>query len=481
MARRRTPQTRGPGGQFVPVDAPDAIMKAEDEGTTTDPFGEVGVTGVSRQGGIIWEEWLPQLQGEKAVKVYREMSDNDPVVGAMLYTLGMILRSADWTVEPADVENPEAEAVAEFVDECMHDMSQSWGDFVAEVLSMLTFGWSFHEIVYKRREGREAEVPSAYNDGRIGWRKLPIRSQDTLSRWEFDEHGGVDGMYQMAVGQIGETYMPIEKGLLFRTNQHKNNPEGRSILRTAYTSWWRKKRIEQTEGIGIERDLAGLPLIGIPSEHFSKKATGDQQAALQQWMKIGENLRNDDQSCVVYPLAYDEKGNQRTKIELMSTGGRRMFDTTAVIERYSRYIAMSVLGDVVLLGHERVGSLALSETKMAMFYSAMRALLDQIANIMSDFAIPRLLRLNAMALDLTPRLVPGSLEQIDLEKLAQSVLTLAQSGMAMFPSEEMEAYVRSTFGWPEAEPLSPEEAAAQAGVALPNVNELPEDELENLA
>lgn len=52
--------------------------------------------------------------------------------------------------------------------------------------------------------------------------------------------------------------------MLFRTESVKDNPEGRSILRNAYRSWYFKRRIQEIEAIGIERDLAGLPVIHAP-------------------------------------------------------------------------------------------------------------------------------------------------------------------------------------------------------------------------
>ena len=62
---------------------------------------------------------------------------------------------------------------------------------------------------------------------------------------------------QLAPPSYKQVVIPMEKCLLFRTQTHKNNPEGRSILRNAYRSWYFKKRIEEIEGVGIERDLAG--------------------------------------------------------------------------------------------------------------------------------------------------------------------------------------------------------------------------------
>ena len=50
-------------------------------------------------------------------------------------------------------------------------------------------------------------------------------------------------------------------------------------------------------------------------------------------------------------MAYD--------LKLLSTGGRRQFDTNAIIARYDARIAMSCLADFILLGHDKVGTLAL--------------------------------------------------------------------------------------------------------------------------
>jgi hypothetical protein len=49
------------------------------------------------------------------MKVYREMSENDPVIGSMLLAVDLSMRQVDWSVTPAVVDSPEAEQVAEFV------------------------------------------------------------------------------------------------------------------------------------------------------------------------------------------------------------------------------------------------------------------------------------------------------------------------------------------------------------------------------
>ena len=114
----------------------------------------------------------------------------------------------------------------------MNDMQDTWTDTISEILSFLAYGWSYHEIVYKRRTGnsRDPRQNSKFTDGLIGWQKLPIRAQETLFRWEYDEADNLTGMTQLPPPDYRMATIPIEKALHFRTKSRKNNPEGRSIL-----------------------------------------------------------------------------------------------------------------------------------------------------------------------------------------------------------------------------------------------------------
>src|SRR3990167_5649507 len=100
--------------------------------------------------------------------------------------------------------------------------------------------------------------PSRYSDGRIGIRKLGFRGQETLLRWEFDDHGGVQGMIQQAPPGFKLVEIPIAKSLLVRVSSEKNNPEGISLLRNAYRPYYIKTNIEEIEVIGAERDMTGV-------------------------------------------------------------------------------------------------------------------------------------------------------------------------------------------------------------------------------
>ena len=140
---------------------------------------EIGRIGQKRWGGIFYEEFLRELRGRRGVEAFREMSENDDIVGAILFSIEMLVKQADWNVEAGGDSAKDKEA-AEFVRSCMDDMQDTWIDTVSEILSFLTYGWSLHEIVYKRRCGRtrDPRTRSKFTDGLIGWQKLPIRAQE---------------------------------------------------------------------------------------------------------------------------------------------------------------------------------------------------------------------------------------------------------------------------------------------------------------
>jgi hypothetical protein len=222
-------------------------------------FGEVGISGLKFQSGWLYEEFISDLNSQqKRARIFNEMRSNDPVIGAMLLARELAIRGVEWRIEGDDKRR------SNFIESAWGDMSHSWNDHISEVLTMDTHGWAWFETVYKRRRGGSADPASDFNDGRVGWRKFALRSQDSLDSWEFDERGNVTTMLQRTYPDFQIRRIPLSKSLLYRTSREKNNPEGRSPLRPAYTSYYYAKQLRSIEAIGAERDLAGLPMITLP-------------------------------------------------------------------------------------------------------------------------------------------------------------------------------------------------------------------------
>ena len=402
-------------------------------------FTPQGRVGQYRYGGVFYEEYIPELRGPRGVEVYKEM-ENDDIVAALLFAIEQLMRQAKFSVEPAGDTDIDKRA-AEFVEECMDDMQDTWTTTISEIISFLQFGWSYHEIVYKRRMGRtkNPKTNSKYDDGLIGWRKLPIRSQETLYEWLYED--GSDellGMVQQPPPDFGTIEIPLDRALHFITKSRKNNPEGRSILRGAYKAWYFKRRIQEIEGIGLERDLAGFPVMTAPEgmEELWDPNDPEMAAALANAEAIVTGIRQDTRMGLVIPPGWS--------LELLSSGNRKMFDTNAIIERYDRRIATTVMADFILLGQGDTGSWALSSDKTRLFSTAIGTFLDVICETFNTQGIPRLIDINGDAFKgITdyPTMVHSDIEDRNLTELAAFLKEMVGIGVLM-PDDELEDFVR---------------------------------------
>jgi len=451
-----------------------------DEKTQIIDYREVGATGLKRFSGFVFEDFLQELIGQRAVAVYKEMSSNDPVATSIVFAIKMLARRVPWRTESAS-DHPNDKEASEFLETCMNDMSETWIDLIDSALSFIVYGYSVHETCYKRRCGDvfDPTMRSKHKDGRIGWRKFPIRSQDTIYRWQFDDHGGIQGVEQLAPPHYYHVTIPVEKILLFRTTVEKNNPEGRSLLRGAYRPWYMKKNIENIEAIGIERDLAGLPVALVPPELLSTGASQDQKNLLSALKDIVVNIRNDAQAGVIFPNAFDTvTGKPLYELKLMSTGGQRQFDTDKTIQRYDQRIAMTMLSDFMLLGQDKVGSFALASSKTNLFADAIGGLLDIVTDVFNRYAIPRLFNLNDFEISDYPQIRHGDIESVDLEVLGQYIQALATAGYPLFPNAELEKYLMKAANLPEPaeEANEPELQVESTQAQTPSkVVEIPDD------
>ena len=415
-------------------------------------FRSLGSTGLKHWAGYVAEDEF-KLEGERGIQVWKQMGDGDPICRVTLFVIDKLIRRVKWREEPASGSDFDGEA-ADFLASCRADMQMAWLDVISEAMTMLQYGHSLLEILYKRRTG-ETDDPCAsskHTDGRIGWRGFPIRSQDTLRRWFFDASGGIESVEQWAPPNYQSVVIPIrDKALLFRTSSYKNNPRGMSIFRGAYNSWRRKTGIETIEGIGIERDIAGLPVAWVPEELLDAK-NPMMRGKLDAIKKIVTNVRVDAQAGLVLPLSYDEGGRKRYDFELMSSGGSRAFDTDKIIQRYDQRIALSALTDFLLLGQgaSAQGSWAMHSDKTKLFFTAVSAFLDIIAEVFNTQAIPALFRLNDLKISDYPKLAHGGLEDVDLKDIGDYILKLSQAGMPLFPDVNVEKYLREAAKLPVA-------------------------------
>jgi hypothetical protein len=770
------------------------------DASKSNTYTPVGVSGLTSYGGRIYEEYLTELQGWRWRRVLADMTTGDPDIGAILFAIQMLIRQVSWPLVPYSAPDeqatPEDIDTARYVESCLPDMRETWPLTLSEILSFLPWGHAELEVIFKLRQGevrrKDGSIDrlksSKYDDGKIGWGAWAIRSQDTLDHWEWDENGDPVAFVQIAPPNYIPTSIPLSKCLHFVTMGRKGNPEGFSMLRTAYrcynkdmdiltisgwkngldvtvddevatlnpetgcleyhhptevhryayngemlhissrfldllvtpnhrlwvrragkqdfefieasevnptvhykrsagwegedspiyivptyevrqtfrgrygggregvkevlppievpmddwlaflgiflsdgctyrrrsgnrqadvmisqkpgakadrirellarlpwrvyehigertiqftissvqlwnhlmplgkahtkyvpeyvkvlpparirifldwfhlgdgarggamalgyegtpcyysvsqrladdlaelilkaggapsiaiqcspgygkgsifkvtegkpfesratsyewedyndevwcitvpnhivyvrrngkmawcgNSWFFKRKIENLEGVGFERDLAGLVVAKVPPELLDTLNRSPEQAAVYAAVEsIVRNIHRDEQEGVVWPQAYDENGHLLYDLTLLTTGGSRQFSTDTAINRYSTKIAMSVMADFIILGHENVGSFALASSKTSLFATALGAWMDTICAVINTQAIPQLLRLNGLDPARAPTLTHGDIESIDLSALGAYLDALSKAGAPLFAND----------------------------------------------
>lgn len=407
----------------------------------------VGVSGVIHYGrrGRVEDEWHPNLRGRAAVRVYREMVDNDSIIGGARNVIEWAIRQVPWRVKEAS-NNPAAREAKEFVESCLLDMEHTWAEFMSDVLSMLWYGWATFEKVYKVRSGasRDRSRNSRFDDGRLGWRGFFIRSQETLQDWEWDEEDNVSGWWQQAVTQPFSVFLPSEKLIHFRMTANRGSPEGRSILRNAYRPWFFMKRLQEIEAIGIERDLAGLPVIRLPLSMWESK-TADRA----RFDRMVQMIRRNEHEGLTFPASLDREGKPTGyDIGLMNSGGQRAMSAREAIRGYQREIGINFNTQFQQLGTDGVGSNALSSDQTNMFMIGLGSVLCSIRDTLNRDPVNEVQELNGYRVEDRAVLEFGDLEKPDMVRFSTAMKTLVDASIVT-PDAGLERYVRDVLQLPK--------------------------------
>ncbi|MBG23670.1 MAG: hypothetical protein CMF22_10130 [Idiomarinaceae bacterium] len=418
-------------------------------------LAELGGTGLRHSGGDISEETIIRdLQWPRCVKVFKEMESDSLIAGA-LFAIRQFIRSSRWKVEEYSGPNKPASAAedARFVEECLGDLDKPFSEVLTDILSFLTYGFSVHEIVYKKRQGlvKDKRYRSKYQDGMYGWRKFPIRSQDTIEDWDITPRGDLERIRQHDPYNGIDVWIPEDRFLLFRTNAYKDNPRGLSVLRSAYRSYYLRKNIEIQEAIGVERDLSGIPVLRVPDEILRDDADESEKALRSYLERMGSMVKRNEQAFVMLPSnVWGEAGtgDKVYDIELLSSSGARQVQTGPVIERYDRRILQSICADVLLVGGQSVGSYSLASTKADIFKIAIESYLDTIADQFNEKAIPLLFELNGKDPTKTPKMVHSGIEKAHLPDLADFLKKASEAGF-ITPDDGIENDLRGLAGFDE--------------------------------
>lgn len=390
-------------------------------------MSEIGNTGIPNPMGIIREDFYKDLEFPAAAATYKNMTYH-PTVAAGLTVIKDTIRKVTWrVVSSEDIETPKEEL--KFIKSCMEDMDRPWTDYIQEFLSILIYGFSVNEKVWKRRT--KTKQKSRFNDGKVGWKKLPTRSQASIKRWVWDEDGrdligviqdvslvkGITGRYLLDGRLVG---IPRDRFLHFRHNAEADSPEGNSPLKQVYIPLNYLRTIEEYEAVGVARDMNGMPMISLPPDYMSKNAPQEKKDVFEYMKTVIRNINANEQAGLVFPRFIDPDTRQDSfGFELVSTKGSKNYDTNAIIRRYEEKILMTFLADVLLMGHAEGGSFSLASEKNTLLSIKVSAVLDQIVDVINNDLIPSTYRMNGMDDTYTPKIVYEDFDDNSLDEIGK--------------------------------------------------------------
>ena len=358
---------------------------------------ELGQIGLNFFSGYIAEAYTQKLQWPQAYRVYNEMRRRDPTIRSLLNAIRLMANDVEWKVEPWD-DTPQAKQIAEFVESQLWHMDPPIDDILDDALTALAFGWAWFEQVYTRTA-----------EGRIGWEKIAFRRQSTWYSWEFDEHGNLLGLHQSAPPNYDVVFLPAEKSFHFVPERDGGNPEGFSILESAYEPWYFVKNLQIVNGIGWQRTFVGLPVFQV-----DEVATSDEIDLADE---IGKGLVVNEHQYVRVPSTI------QFRLETINnSNAATLLDT---IQEYRRLILSLVMADFIMLGSGQTGSWALGRDKSTLFLMAVNGWLDRFATQFTKQCIKPLVAYNGWNTEELPWLSHSQIIKPNMNELGQFVRQVA--------------------------------------------------------
>lgn len=417
-----------------------AVTKAT-MGDTPERFklSESGYLGLNIYAGVTDTELKKELNFPASINTFKQMTYHS-TINAALSLFDNLISKVDWKFKAPDSATEEELNQVKAINEMMQDLQdQTWSEFISDALSSNTFGFSVHEKVYRKRT---KAAGSKYNDGLIGWRKLPIRNQETIERFVFSDDGNEILGVRQNLAQVSDPYnrfsgrsvnaivLPRSKIMLFRAGKHKGDPFGKSPLRDAYLAWRFLTVIEEIEANGVAKDLAGLPVLKLPPQYLSNDASPEQKAIRAYYENVMRNLQVNQQSALILPQAFDADTRQPLfNLELLSLNGGKAMDTSKIKEYYKNLILTSLFADLLTMGQTGGGSFALGQIKSTLSGSAAESMLTKITQVINEDLIRQTYELNGWNTSRMGYMDYDNIQTEDLESFSKAIQRFASTSV----------------------------------------------------
>lgn len=416
---------------------------------------EIGNLGVQIDFLSISSEAIKDLTFPCSITTFDNMARSS-VVGATLSAINTIASQVDFIIDSYD-ESATHKGRRDFLKQCLFDdMEYSFNQVVRDALTMAKYGFSVLEKVYRFRRRKDG---SLYNDGRVGIKYLPIRSQRSINQFVYDDNNrtlkyveqnpiGLKGSIQ----KIDPIRMDADRCMVFRVNPTGLHPYGQSPLADAYKSWRVLEKLQDIETTSANRNLNGIPHLSAPSEVLDEDEDDPESVKRVRAMKAGLSaISSGEQSYILTPsdrYTQDEGGSAQYDFKLVTGSSSHLTALSGIITRYSNETFQTMCADVLTLDNgQGGGSTSLTSNKQTMLNMFVEARLKEFLDILNKDLIPDLWRKNGWDDTKCPKIKHGRIEKVALETLAKAVQQLMATNSIPITVENIN-YIMEIFGFP---------------------------------
>lgn len=423
---------------------------------------ELGNLGVSVDFQSIYNDSLKELQFPYSLKTFDQMAKSS-VVASVLSAVNTIAGQADFYLDSYDQTDTHL-GRKKFVEQCLfYDMKTSFNQVVKDFLTSTQYGFSILEKVFRERRYSEG---SLYDDGKIGIKYLPLRSQKSIDEFKYDDMNRElksvvqtltsNGTLDLRTLKRTTIELPADRILFFRVNPSSNYPQGRSPLADAYMSWRVLEELRGIETVSANRNLNGIPHLSCPSEIMDESSDDPEDrlrvTKLKQQMS---RISTGEQAYIITPSdRYDQTEGASAQYDFKVVTGSSSHLTAlgSIISRYKNEVFQAMCADILTIDDGQSASSSLTTNKQTMFNMFVEARLREFIEIMNNDLIPDLFARNGWDITKTPKLKYDRVEKLTVAEMAKAIQQLSATSTIPITAENTN-YMAEVFGFPTRVPL----------------------------
>jgi hypothetical protein len=364
-----------------------------------------------------------ELRGTQGSKTYRTMRLDDPHIRGLRRAQNLPLLQASADIDPADPDDTDAVAKADFVREVLI-ADYPFRSFVSDSMLAIDYGFAAFEIVWYRDEA-----------GRIRCR-LELRPASSITPNNIHiRSAAIDHVVQTPL-EGGEKTIDGASLVWFCHDKEGANFAGIPILRSMYRTWKIKRELEQELPSAVRR------LAGIPDISYTGQCPVDVRTKLEE---IGTRIGLSADGYALHP--------DSVTVQLL-TGNASISDILDAIKAQDQALSAACQAQVFELGTSNAGSRALGTTLSDLFSNGVQAEAKYREDVInaSGGLIHQLVAYNFPTDENRPTLRFGHVQAVDMKSFAQALLWLGQA-FATLP-EDLQDWARSEMNAPEGPPVT---------------------------